>query len=226
VTSLAKWIVVVVLAAFAAVAFVRLSRGRAAAPPSAPPAVAPAPAPAAEPERTAPERFPANTYLPRLREVEACGGIDMGTFSPGGELVRVDDARVVWESDLDDACEEEDDHSMHRSVAVPLRRLIGKMAARGLILEVHDAYRPTGVHNQRSLHREGRAIDLTCDQIQTEELARMAWESGFDWVYHEGSTRNNGPHVHASMRRDPTRPGPGPSTNALPVNGRSPGVVD
>ena len=37
-----------------------------------------------------------------------------------------------------------------------------------------------------------------------EELAKLAWQAGYDWVYYENS-RGTGPHVHASVRADGPR---------------------
>ena len=51
-----------------------------------------------------------------------------------------------------------------------------------------------------SLHKEGRAIDVTCDQMPLEELAKLCWISGFDWVYYE-ARKGKGPHIHCSVRR-------------------------
>jgi hypothetical protein len=150
--------------------------------------------------REKPERFPPNTYRPRQREGSVSGSIDMSLFSAGRDLVHVDDDRVWWESDHDKG-DTECDHSMHRAMEPPLRRLIELVNNEGATLEVHDAYRPAGVHNARSLHREGRALDLTCDQLGLERLACLAWAAGFDWVYHEAGAKG-GAHVHVSMRRD------------------------
>lgn len=168
---------------------------------TSPPRVLPKPAaPAMGPVRPLPDRFPRNTHLPPEREGAVSGSVDLGTFSAGRDLLYVDDARVWWESDNDEG-DVEDDHTMHRAMAAPLGRLVELVHARGGTLEVHDAYRPTGVHNPRSLHREGRAIDVTCDQMSLEELARLSWAAGFDWVYHEASAKG-GAHVHCSVRRD------------------------
>lgn len=150
------------------------------------------------PVRPEPDHFRVNTYLPRRREGDTSGSIDLATFSAGRDLVYFDDKRVWWESDNDNG-DTEDDHSMHRSVVLPLRRLIELVDSNGATLKVQDAYRASGVHNPRSLHREGRAIDLTCDDLGLEKLAKLCWAAGFDWVYYE--SKAGGPHVHASVRR-------------------------
>ncbi len=154
----------------------------------------------APPARGLPARFPPGTYLPDKREIEASGAIDMPTFSPGRDLVYVDDPRVWWESDQDGVADDECDHSVHRCLEAPLKRLVEAVAARGATLKVQDTYRPQGIHNGRSLHREGRAIDLTCEGMALEELAKLCWVAGFDWVFYERPS-GGGDHIHASVRR-------------------------
>jgi D-alanyl-D-alanine dipeptidase len=119
------------------------------------------------------------------------------------DLVRIDDPRVWWESDNDHK-DTEDDHLFHRAMEEPFRRLVELVHQAGGTLEVHDAYRPEGIHAPLSLHREGRAVDVTCDQLGLEKLAKLAWAAGFDWVYHE-VPRRGGAHVHASVREDRIR---------------------
>lgn len=158
--------------------------------------------------RELPATFPVNTYLPALREIEASGGIDLTTFSPGRDLAYFADTRVWWESDNDGTTDDECDHTMHHALVEPLKRVVEQVTAQGALLEVQDCYRSSGIHNPKSLHREGRAIDLTCEGLPMEMLAKFCWQAGFDWVYHEGSKRNNGAHVHASVRRGGNNPPP------------------
>lgn len=153
------------------------------------------------PARPLPDAFPRDTYRPALRESTASGAVDLTQFSAGRDLVYVNDDRVWWESDHDKNLDDECDHSIHRAMEIPLRRLIELVVNEGGVLEVHDTYRPSGIHNTRSLHKEGRAIDITCDQISLEHLARLCWAAGFDWVYYEASAKG-GAHVHGSVRRD------------------------
>ncbi len=167
--------------------------------PAAPPAVAEAAVPVLC-VRAAPASFALGSSLPDERESRASGGIDLESFSAGRDLVYLDDPRVWWESD-NDRGDSECDHSVHVNLREPLERLIELVARRGGTLKVQDAYRPEGVHSPNSLHREGRAVDLTGEGISIEEIACLAWAAGFDWVYHEKGNRRNGPHVHASVRR-------------------------
>ncbi|HIE11485.1 MAG TPA: hypothetical protein EYP62_07720 [Kiritimatiellae bacterium] len=149
--------------------------------------------------RRPPPRFPPGTHLPRIPETRASGPLDLPTFCPEYDLVRFDDPRVWWESDHDSS-DNEDDHLMHRNLVPPLKRLIELVEKYGGHLEVQDAYRPSGVHSPRSLHKEGRAVDLTCRGLSLEDLARFAYAAGFDWVYYESGGRG-GDHVHCSVRR-------------------------
>ena len=151
------------------------------------------------PVRPEPKRFPARTCMPNCKEEQVSGGL-MGQFFPRHDLVRIDDPRVWWESDNDHR-DTEDDHLMHRAMEEPFRRLVELVAREGGTLKVQDIYREEGIHADKSLHKEGRAVDLTCDELGLERLARLAWAAGFDWVYHEWP-RKGGAHVHASVRMD------------------------
>ena len=157
------------------------------------------------PVRPMPERFRRDTSLPGPREINCSDPIDMETFSAGRDLVYVDDPRVYWESDNDSKeMDVECDHTFNRAAEEPFRRLLNLLLKHhpGSTLEVQEAFRPTGIHVQRSLHREGRALDLTCDQIPLEELAKLCWAAGFDWVLYEHK-KGTGPHIHASVKRIP-----------------------
>lgn len=156
-----------------------------------------------QPVREEPRRFLARSHLPRRREESVAGAPRLNAFFAQYDLVRVDDPRVWWESDNDHK-DTEDDHLMHRALEEPFRRLVELVAQAGGTLEVHDAYRAEGIHAPKSLHREGRAVDMTCDQLGLEKLAKLAWAAGFDWVYHE-VPRRGGAHVHASVREDRPR---------------------
>jgi hypothetical protein len=151
-----------------------------------------------QPVREEPRRFLANTYRPKKREGVASGSINPKTFFPKYDLIRIDDPRVWWESEHDKG-DTEDDHVMHRAMREPVLRLIELVHQHGGTLKVQDAYRATGVHAPRSLHREGRAIDVTCDELGLEKLAKLCWAAGFDWVYFEAPKRG-GAHIHASVR--------------------------
>ncbi len=169
-----------------------------------------------KPVREAPERFKRDSYFPAKRESEASGAIIDSDFSAGRDLVYVDDARVWWESDNDGDTDDECDHSMHVVIEIPFRRLVNLVEATGWQLRVQEAYRATGTHSRKSLHKQGRALDLTVDNFGEvkltpfekiaayEKLAKLAWQAGFDWVYYENSA-GGGPHIHASVKPDGPR---------------------
>jgi hypothetical protein len=151
------------------------------------------------PARPIPPRFKRDTHMPNGGEGDTSGSIDLGSFSAGRDLVYVDDDRVWWESE-NDKDDDECDHSMHISMETPFRRLVELVSERDGKLKVQDSYRATGVHSSNSLHKEGRGLDVTCDELGLELLARLCWAAGFDWVYYEASSRG-GAHVHCSVKR-------------------------
>jgi hypothetical protein len=167
------------------------------------------------PVRPAPEKFPRNSKMPNQSERDVCGEIFEGKFSPGRDLIYVTDSRVWWESDNDGVTDYECDHSMHKAMEIPFRRLVNLVESQTKWqLRVQETYRPDGVHSQKSLHKEGRALDVTLgykngEKLKTAEemyaayetLCKLAWQAGFDWVFYEYSS-GTGPHVHASVRAD------------------------
>ncbi len=179
------------------------------------------PAPPVYQVRPFPDKFPRRACMPDIKESEASGAISNSTFSPGRDLVYIDDSRVWWESDFDGETDDEDDHSMHRAMEPAFRRLVELVAMSNATLRVQEAYRPATIHSAQSLHKEGRALDLTCPDLdpsvpQTsprdgkqvlpsplslEILAKLCWAAGFDWVYYE-VPKNSGAHLHVSVRRD------------------------
>lgn len=169
------------------------------------------------PVRPAPEQFKRDTTMPKnVSEGDASGSITTGGFSAGRDLVYLDDPRVWWESDHDGETDDECDHTFHVALEIPFRRLVNLVTAAGWQLRVQECYRPSGTHADRSLHKEGRAIDITVDRLEGErltpfekiaayeELSKLAWQAGFDWVYYEYK-KGTGPHVHVSGRADGPR---------------------
>ena len=183
------------------------------------------PAPPVYQVRPFPEKFPRRSCMPDMKESDASGAISNSAFSPGRDLVYVDDPRAWWESDFDGETDDEDDHSMHRALEPAFRRLVELVAMSNATLRVQEAYRPATIHSAQSLHKEGRALDLTCpdldpsvpktnprdgkqvipSQLSLEILAKLCWAAGFDWVYYE-VPRSSGAHLHVSVRRDAVPP--------------------
>ena len=162
------------------------------------------------PVRPAPASFPPDSNLPRGKESYASGPIDLKTFSPTNDLVRFEDSRVWFESDKDHHSDDEDDHVIHRAVEVPLKRLVNLLEKKGGALKIQEAYRAADknkIHLASSLHCEGRAVDLTCEKVGLGDLAKLCWQSGFDFVLYE-VPRTSGVHLHCSVRRSPDAPLP------------------
>ncbi len=63
------------------------------------------------------------------------------------------------------------------------------------LFSIDEAYDSTGVHGLRSLHSEGRALNLSVNADGAGRLAGLAWLAGFDWVSFDEAG-----HVHASAR--------------------------
>lgn len=160
------------------------------------------------PVRPAPKAFPRDFNMPRGKESANSGSIDLATFHAQASLTRFEDKRVWFDSDNKKSANHEDDHIINRAMEVPLKRLANLVAQKGGRLKIQDAYRApekNPIHQDKSLHLEGRAIDLTCEKLSLGELAKLAWQSGFDFVLYE-APRKGGDHIHASVKRPAEAP--------------------
>ena len=150
--------------------------------------------------RALPRRFPRNSNLPPGKEFLTCGPIAPATFDPARDLVRFQSLTVWFESDYTNKVAGNDDHVVHRSLVAPLERLVRLVDANGGRLKIHEGYRCNAIHKPKSLHREGRAVDLTCEKLSLSDLAKLCWVAGFDWVLYE-DPKGGGDHVHCSVKR-------------------------
>jgi hypothetical protein len=139
-------------------------------------------------------------HVPDASEAETVGRITTRITRDSREysrLVRVRDPNIVFKDEEGDAA----DRMMTSRLAAKLRRLapLVERTWPGIRLRVTEAWDTRGEHVRSSLHYEGRAVDITTsdgDATKLGTLARLAVDTGFDWVYYE-----NRSHVHASVRR-------------------------
>jgi|GEM_PF-2686962 len=169
------------------------------------------------PVREEPPSFNNGFRMPKgSREYDHSLHIDKVKFNPGTDLITIHNHKVWWESDHDGDGHDEDDHKMHRSMEEPFKRLVhlieleSKKHSRGVVLKVQDSYRAEGVHHAKSLHKQGRALDLTTGipselkgpglpkektpGIPLSKLGKLCWAAGFDWVLYETH------HIHVSCK--------------------------
>lgn len=157
-----------------------------------------------DPVRDQPNSFRSGTAMPTGGEGKNSVSIRYVEFHPERDLIEIYDDRIWWESDNDDATNDtENDHLFHAAMEKPMCRLVEMVDSLGGTLKVQDSYRASGVHAAKSLHKQGRAVDVTWmdrngDNLPLSQLARMCWAAGFNWVYFE----NKPPHIHASVRPD------------------------
>lgn len=160
-----------------------------------------------DPVRELPRPFRNGQRMPVPKEGNASMLMDDVDFDPKTDLIFMDDPDVWWESD-NVKNGEENDHLFHYAMEGPMRRLIHMVKERGAMLRVTEAYSLENFHHAKSLHKQGRAVDITWMQrepylkdktkrtLPLGELGRLAWAAGFTWVYFEKD------HIHASIRPD------------------------
>lgn len=159
-----------------------------------------APAPSLGKERSAHKAVvERGRYYPNLPEAERVGAIseriERGTVA-FHRLVRCDSKDILFKDEEGTGA----DRLMTRRLKERVEVLAGLVAREwpGVQLRVTEAWDENDEHGERSIHYEGRAVDLTTSDLNTARLGRLsglALAAGFDWVAHEPT------HVHASVRR-------------------------
>jgi hypothetical protein len=138
--------------------------------------------------------------VPASAESEVSGPIREAITRDGpgfASLVRCEAADVVFKDEEGTGADRLMTPRLQGAI-LRLGRLVGRQWP-GVRLRVTEAWDEHDEHAPGSLHYEGRAADLTTSDLDTTklgQLARLAVEAGFDWVYYEDRT-----HVHASVRR-------------------------
>lgn len=151
--------------------------------------------------KTIPTALAAGRYWPsgvgEYEQLRRLGTPATGVMVSAGDpsLVRVDHPLIVFKAEEGTDA----DRWMTRPVSerlIRLAELVSKeWAAEGIRLRVTEAWDPEREHGRRSLHYEGRAVDLTTsdrDQSKYPKLGSLAIQAGFAWVYNERD------HIHAS----------------------------
>jgi hypothetical protein len=113
------------------------------------------------------------------------------------KLVRNENPDIVFKDEEGSGA----DHMMTKKVSDKLDALAAlvKREWPGVKLRVTEAWDENLEHATRSVHYEGRGVDLTTSPIDGTKLgrlARLAVDAGFEWVFFENKL-----HVHVSMSK-------------------------
>jgi hypothetical protein len=159
-----------------------------------------APIPGVSKGRSVEHALARGEHLPAAPEKDTVGAI-AGVVTRGSPRF----AELVESEHRDIVFKDEEGTGADRLMAPELRRRLHALASRvrrewpDLKLRVTEAWDEDLEHGGQSIHYEGRAADLTLSDLDSSKLgrlARLAVDSGFDWVYYEAGT-----HVHASVAR-------------------------
>lgn len=139
-------------------------------------------------------------YVPNRAEASVVGVADQPVRRGGpgfASLIVCQDCPFVFKD------EERNDSDRHMTPLLKRRLLklsqLVKQKWPGLELRVTEAWDDRNEHGPGSAHYEGRAADITTsdrDPRKLGQLAALAVQAGFDWVYYEDAT-----HVHVSVKR-------------------------
>jgi hypothetical protein len=143
--------------------------------------------------------FRVGDYAPARPEIEVVGGADKPIRRRSRDYARLVECRhdsVVFKDEEKNGADRRMSRRAHERLHA-LARLVEREWP-GKKPRVTEAWDEETEHGDRSLHYEGRALDITVSDLDTSKLGRLsalARAAGFDWVYFEDAT-----HVHVSTR--------------------------
>jgi hypothetical protein len=143
--------------------------------------------------------FRVGDYAPGRPEVEVVGGADKPIRRRSKDyarLVECDHAAIVFKDEERNGADRRMSRRTHERLHA-LAKLVDREWP-GTRPRVTEAWDENIEHGEKSVHYEGRALDLTTSDMAPAKLGRLsalAREAGFDWVYFEDET-----HIHVSVR--------------------------
>ena len=143
--------------------------------------------------------FKVGDYAPGRPEIEVVGGADKPIRRRSREYARLIECThdsVVFKDEEKNGSDRRMSRRTHERLHA-LARLVEREWP-GKKPRVTEAWDENIEHGDKSVHYEGRALDLTVSDLDPSKLGRLsalARDAGFDWVYFEDET-----HVHVSSR--------------------------
>lgn len=143
--------------------------------------------------------FRVGDYAPGRPEIEVVGGVDKPIRRRSKDyarLVECDHDAIVFKDEEKNGADRRMTRRTHERLHA-LARLVDREWP-GKKPRVTEAWDEDIEHGDKSVHYEGRALDLTVSDVDSSKLGRLsalARDAGFDWVYFEDAT-----HVHVSTR--------------------------